>query len=416
MKSFLNKNRSLLLILLLATSLRLINLEKLTTFSADQGRDMLLVYHLIQQRQFTLLGPPSSQGDFFFGPIYYYLIAPGLIISNFNPLGAVLIVILIDLIGLICLFYLVKSFFSPTTAIAAASIYATAPILIHWSQTAFNPFLIPGFASMVLFALAKSYQTKNPDWLLLAGFLSGILIQLHYAAAPMALIVLIFALIKRVSPLYFFITLGTTLLGLSPLIGFELRHDFFNTQAITKFIQSSLSASASPQFTLHYLAVFTPFIFLLLAWLWQHLHRFNRHLAALVILAALIFNLSQLNLNAPQGHTMPQNWNLPHARVTASLIAQDVKTNQPDSFNIASTLDGDSRAQPLRYLLEAQFRTIPKGVEQYPSSQVLYVVSRWNQEEVLNRPLWEISSFAPKRSSQTWPITNDIKLYKLEKI
>src|SRR3989344_786654 len=108
----------LFLILLIAASLRIWNLPHRMVFLADQGRDFLRVYELYTTRRLTLLGPPSSQGNFFFGPAYYYLIAPGLILSQFNPLGAVLGVILVDLIGLYFLFRLTRS-------LSLALIYAT---------------------------------------------------------------------------------------------------------------------------------------------------------------------------------------------------------------------------------------------------------------------------------------------------
>ena len=136
----------------------------------------------------------------------------------------------------------------------------------------------------------------------------------------------------------------------------------------------------------------------------------------LITALIVVMNLRQLDLHPAQGYTMPANWNLPRAYRAAQLIAQDVISTQPSSFNVAATLDGDSRALPLRYLLQAQFRTIPLKVEQYPEAQVLYLVTRLSPPEALNHSLWEISSFAPKRITQTWPLIADINLYRLEKL
>lgn len=371
----------LFLILLLAASLRLWNLPNRMVFLADQGRDMLRVYELYTARRLTLLGPTSSQGNFFFGPLYYYLMAPGLILAKFHPVGAVITVIAIDLLGLYFLFRLTRS-------LSIALIYATSPLLIHWSQSTLNPFFIPGLTAICLFCLSR-----RKFWL--AGMLAGALIQLHYSA-----IILVIFMVK---PAFL---LGL-LAGLSPMLAFELRHGWLNTRGIWDFL-------ATPQpryFNFHYLTVLVPFLFVGLA---KIFHRF-RALSLLATVLILVANLSQLNLNPSHGYTMPENWNLPTAYQTAQLIAQDVFQTQPQNFNVVTTLDGDSRALPLRYLLESQFRTIPKGVEQYPDSQILYVVTRWSQTETLRHGLWEISSFSPKRITATWSINQDIKLYRLEK-
>lgn len=372
----------LFLILLLAASLRLWNLPARMPFLADQGRDMLRVYELYITHRLTLLGPPSSQGNFFFGPLYYYLIAPGLILAKFHPLGAAITVIAIDLLGLYFLCRLTRS-------LSVALIYATSPLLIHWSQSALNPFFIPGLTAIWLFCLFRR------RWFL-AGILAGAIIQLHYSAALLAI--------------FFFkpaFLLGL-LIGLSPMLAFELRHDWFNTRGILAF----LTIPQLHDFNLHYLAVLVPFLFWIAAKIFSRFRAVGIGLTALIV----VMNLRQLELHPAQGYTMPAHWNLPRAYAAAQIIAQDVAATHPQNFNLAATLDGDSRALPLRYLLQSQFRTIPLGVEQYPQAQVLYLVTRLSPPEVLNHGLWEISSFAPKRITQTWPLIADINLYRLEKL
>ena len=371
----------LFLILLLAASLRVWNLPNRMVFLADQGRDMLRAYELYTSRRLTLLGPPSSQGNFFFGPVYYYLITPGLVLAKWHPIGASLTVILVDLLGLYFLFHL-------THSLLIALIYATSPLFIHWSQSALNPFFIPGLTAMCLLCLSRR------RWLL-AGILVGAIAQLHYAAAILAV----------------FIFKPTFLLGwlmsMAPMLAFELRHDWFNTRGILAFLTTPQFRS----FNLHYAAVLVPIM------LWGAAKIFSRWRLLGMGLTALIvaMNLSRLDLDPAQGYTMPENWNLPRAQAAAQLIAQDVAETNPQSFNVAATLDGDSRALPLRYLLASQFRTIPLGVEKYPQAQILYVLTRWDQDTILRHGLWEISSFSPQKVSQNWPIYADIKLYRLEK-
>ena len=63
-----NKERILLVvILLLASFLRLFHISEYQTFLGDEGRDVLIAKGILEG-DFTLLGPRASAGDFFLGP------------------------------------------------------------------------------------------------------------------------------------------------------------------------------------------------------------------------------------------------------------------------------------------------------------------------------------------------------------
>ena len=69
------QNIPVLIILLLALYLRLYHISEYLTFLGDEGRDVLVVKHILGG-DLTLLGPTASVGGFFLGPIYYYFMAP----------------------------------------------------------------------------------------------------------------------------------------------------------------------------------------------------------------------------------------------------------------------------------------------------------------------------------------------------
>src|SRR3989338_2720467 len=65
----------LCLIILLASFIRFYRFYDLAIFLADQASDSLKVLAMTRGR-FTLLGPISSVGGFYNGPIVYYLMFP----------------------------------------------------------------------------------------------------------------------------------------------------------------------------------------------------------------------------------------------------------------------------------------------------------------------------------------------------
>ena len=109
---------------------------------------------------------------------------------------------------------------------------------------------------------------------------------------------------------------------------------------------------------------------------------------------------------------MPEGWNQIGIKTASNIISVDVDSQK--KFNVASTLDGDTRARPYRYLLEVKGK-IPQDVEAYPSSSILYLISRDEEQKIKSYTVWEVASFAPFNITKKWPIQNGIWLYRLEK-
>src|SRR3972149_2089102 len=86
----------LTLIIALGAFLRLYKIKDYIVFLGDEGRDALVVYNILHGH-ITLLGPTSSVGGFFLGPIYYYFMAPFLLLSNYDPVGPAIMVVLFGL-------------------------------------------------------------------------------------------------------------------------------------------------------------------------------------------------------------------------------------------------------------------------------------------------------------------------------
>src|SRR3989339_1523570 len=105
-KQFTPWNLLILIILLFAFILRIYRIGDLLDFHYDQGRDALIIWELIKNHKFFLIGPVTGLEGVFLGPFYYYLIAPFYFIGNGNP--AIPSIFLSSLVT-ISLFFLYKS-------------------------------------------------------------------------------------------------------------------------------------------------------------------------------------------------------------------------------------------------------------------------------------------------------------------
>jgi 4-amino-4-deoxy-L-arabinose transferase-like glycosyltransferase len=230
----------LLIILGVAAYLRLYMIAGYMTFLGDEGRDVLVVMHMIVNHKFTLLGPTASVGGFFLGPIYYYLMVPFLWAWKLNPVGPAIMVALFGIATVYLVFKVGKEFISPFAGLVAASLYALSPLVIAYSRSSWNPNLVPFFSLLLVYLV---YKQKY----LVAGIVLGIGLQLHYLFLFMFVVVGLWMGVTKAWKNIVFVFLGF-LIGYSPFLAFEIRHGFPNTQSVIRFVLAGKDTGVAPGF------------------------------------------------------------------------------------------------------------------------------------------------------------------------
>lgn len=167
----------------------------------------------------------------------------------------------------------------------------------------------------------------------------------------------------------------------------------------------------------HYFATIYPTACILIGITFAHAYETFKNIFARAAISSLLLyllatNIFNLDLNRQEGYTMPKGMNLPGIKKASSFISEDVKLGV--KFNIASALDGDTRARPYRYLVDVYGKS-PQDVEKYPQSDVIYLISQDEEEAIRSYTVWEVASFAPFDFAARWEIQNGIHLYKLVK-
>ena len=161
----------------------------------------------------------------------------------------------------------------------------------------------------------------------------------------------------------------------------------------------------------HYLAAAYPAIFIFAALLISSAGKVHQAVPFFLIIVISVLLFQKNNFFSPSGYTMPEDLTLKEIRKISKIITSDVGS---DSFNIASTLDGDARARPYRYLVEVYGKS-PEDVEHYDNPDSLYVITRDSANVVPKNSLFEIASFQPSNISKIWEIKGSIRLVKLSK-
>ena len=232
---------------------RFYKLYEFVTFLSDQGRDAIILKRIITFEHFPAIGAPSSVGQVYLGPFYYYLVAPFLGLFNFDPVGPAIGVAILSIVGIFVAYLAVKKEVSPAVTLIFLAFSTFSTILTEYSRFSWNPNLLPYFSFMTLFFFHQWLEKPTVRGGIIFGALLGFSIQLHYLGAllgvPLALFILwklveIRSIKKHVKS---FIAAGISfLITISPLLIFDLRHYFLNFRQFYKlFTEGGLSSGSS---------------------------------------------------------------------------------------------------------------------------------------------------------------------------
>lgn len=225
-------------------------------FLADQGRDAIIAGRIITFEHFPAIGPPSSIGQVYLGPFFYYLIAPFLIPFRFDPVGLAYGVAILSITGLVTAFIVLKKTVSFQAGILFLILATFSYNLVSFNRFSWNPNLLPFASFMTMYFLYKTVSSKKYiRWYgLLFGIFFGISFQLHHLAAlmavPIGLVFLYYLIVHKKNRLLHFVSVGVSFIGFLvisfPLILFDLKHDFINFRNLDSlFTQQNIVAGGS---------------------------------------------------------------------------------------------------------------------------------------------------------------------------
>lgn len=169
-------------LILIAAFMRLYRIDEYMTFLGDEGRDVLVVKKILVNYDFPLLGAPTSVGNMYNGPLYYYMMASAMAVWWMNPVAAAAMVAFVGIATVALVYYFARVWFGKQAAIIASVLYAVSPVNIIYSHSSWNPNPAPFFALLGILGLYKARETKNYLWLTLIGIASAFAVQMHLLA------------------------------------------------------------------------------------------------------------------------------------------------------------------------------------------------------------------------------------------
>jgi 4-amino-4-deoxy-L-arabinose transferase-like glycosyltransferase len=162
------------LITLIGGFLRFYKLPQLTTLSAEQGDNYLAIKNLAENKQIPLVGPPTSHEWLSFGPLFYYLMTPIMLIANYTPLAPAYFFALIYTAIIPINYIVINKIFNKQTALLSSLFISVSPLWLHFSRAARFYCFVPFIFYFLLWFIAK--KKKN---FFVIGLLIGVMLNFH---------------------------------------------------------------------------------------------------------------------------------------------------------------------------------------------------------------------------------------------
>ncbi len=239
-------------LIILSCFLRVYNLKDSLQFQGDQGRDAMIVADIFKEKDPVFIGPVTSVGNMYLGPLYYYFMMPFLWLSYPSPMGPVYAVACLGILTVALVYYLGKKIVGEKAALWATAFYSLSSVVITYTRFSWNPNPAPLVSLLMIYWTYQAWQKKPWFWPLVS-LAFAVLLQLHYLAlltAGGAGVMWLIDLGQRLKkaraktswqPLLkllwpSLVALLVLLLSFTPLVLFDYKHNWLNLKAFQNLL------------------------------------------------------------------------------------------------------------------------------------------------------------------------------------
>ena len=231
-----------LVILSLAVFLRFYHLEELMYFNIDEGRYSFLMKRIVLDKHPSLIGI-AIPGGFYLGPGYFIFGGILQLLVNFDPAKMGAIASLFGVLSTWGIYLLAKKMFGRRTGIFSMAVYCFSYLVVIYNRI-FWPLTLSSVSAVVTYwGLFHIVKSKQFWWLYPIAIL--LTIGSHSDASYFSLVLLVIFILTRFKPKGIkkpaIIAASIFLLAQTPLILFDLRHNFYNSKLLLQFLSPSTS-------------------------------------------------------------------------------------------------------------------------------------------------------------------------------
>lgn len=162
-------------------------------FKFDEASVAHLALRFIKEHSIPTTSILTS-GGLHNSPLFVYLVAPALFVS-YSPLLITGWIALWNVLAAPLLLIILSRLLPLRYALISALLYAINPVAVHYSRKIWAPDLMSFFTVLLFAGLCLAILRQKMVWLVVAGLCYSVLVQLHPAAIPSGLSLLVAALL-----------------------------------------------------------------------------------------------------------------------------------------------------------------------------------------------------------------------------
>jgi hypothetical protein len=405
---------------------------------SDQASQAIDVLDMFWTHHLRLIGNPITsvvyQGRLMFqGPAYYYQLLFFMILGNWDPVVSSYLFMIFCGLMIVPLFYGVSFLLGKKTSWAVVSIYTLLPFFVNYTRFHWNPTYQLSLVPIVILFMGLHEKYKKPKYFFIFFILLGILFQYHYQFVFTLAGIFLYYLLKEKNKVNtILLSFFGFIIGISPLIIFELRNKFYNISTFILYLQnwSQVNRVGNWQTPHYYLGVSlfvviagAALIKLLMYRLAKGKNKNGKLLttliksknAYLVFILSLSFvmlfwsGFSFFKQPAEAFWAPVKNWNYLGERKAFDII----KSKNIKDFNVIDLTYFDTKATVIKYLFEKD--SIKINGEDYRGNKFLFVI-RSNARSLTDNAPYELLELGPSKLLETWKLNDKFRLDLLRRI
>ncbi|MCR4326593.1 MAG: hypothetical protein NUV52_02985 [Candidatus Roizmanbacteria bacterium] len=230
---------------------RLWQLDQRIIFDWDQEQFSNQIYDIVKLNKFTLLGPRVTDDlGFFLAPYFTYILVPFYLLTSLDPSALIIFMIVINSLFFIASYKIISRLFSTTHALVFLALWTFSSYHVKYDSIPWWPIYLP-LGVVSVWHLLNRIRTHNRsfDWVLL-GITLGFFSNMHFQFIVMGVFctLYLFLLFRNNTTVVFawtkvVLAVGSFLIMFTPLLLFDLRHDFLNTNLMLGYFVRSGTAA-----------------------------------------------------------------------------------------------------------------------------------------------------------------------------
>jgi hypothetical protein len=397
-------------LLILFIFIRSLYYNYLFKFIYDQATSSTFVLELFQNKTFSLIGPPMSLNindrQIFFGGLSYFIQFFFMFLGKWDPFWSTYLFMLFSSLMIFPLFYGISRFINKRAAYLMVIIYTLTPFYIEGTTQLWNPYFQIALVPLLIFLMGLYKDKKSLTLFLAISIMAGLIFQLHYQfIINLVGLTVYYFFYKKLGLKYFITYLLGIALGVSNLILFEIRNDFYNTRTVFIFIQN-LGKASSHQMADYYVMSVVFMGLMPLLFFFKKAINTKTNIVFFIILSIFAMNYTIFSAST---RNYPDDWYYKDELKTYEIIRDAYFKEGLRDFNVFQFYS--ATGESLKYFMKRDGLKI--NYNDYYNNKYLFVV--YKNKSYLNDPAYEVNSFKPHKVINTWQINDYYNLYLLER-